>query len=64
MLEAAFAFFSEVIAFQFGRLYLWALTLGRFKPSLGDRSQPFVSLFGGLITLVLIVGIASWRLHP
>lgn len=64
MLEAAFAFFSEVIAFQFGRLYLWALTLGRVKPSLGDRSQPLVSLFGGLITVSLTVGIASWWLHP
>jgi hypothetical protein len=63
MLETAFAFFSEVITFQLGRFYLWAATLGRFKPSLGDRSQPLVSLFGGLTTLVLIVGIASWWLH-
>jgi hypothetical protein len=63
MPEAAFAFISEVIAFQLGRFYLWALTLGRFKPGIGDRSQPLVSLFGGLATLVLIAGIASWWRH-
>ena len=60
MLDAVFAFLSEVIAFHLGRLYLSGLTLGRFKPRIGDRSQPLVSLFGALTTLALIVGIAIW----
>jgi hypothetical protein len=58
MIDAVFDFLFEVIAFQLGRFYLWGLTLGRFKPSIGDRSQPLVSLFGGLTTLAFIVGIA------
>jgi hypothetical protein len=60
MLDAVFAFLSEVIAFRLGRLYLSGLTLGRFNPRAGDRSQPLVSLFGALTTLALIVGIAIW----
>jgi hypothetical protein len=60
MLDAVFVFLSEVVAFHLGRFYLSGLTLGRFKPSIGDRSQPLVSLFGALTTLALIVGIAIW----
>jgi hypothetical protein len=44
MLDAVFAFLSEVIAFHLGWFYLSGLTLGRFKPRVGDRSQPLVSL--------------------
>lgn len=60
MLDAVFNFLFEVIAFHLGRFYLLALTLGRFNPSIGDRSQPLVSLLGGLVTLALIIGIAIW----
>lgn len=60
MLDAVFTFLFEVIAFHLGRLYLRVLTLGRFTPSIGDRSQPLVSLFGGLVTLALIVGLVTW----
>lgn len=60
MLDAVFVFFSEGIAFHLGRFYLLGLTLGRFKPSIGDRGQPLVSLFGVLTTLALIVGTAIW----
>lgn len=59
MLDAAFNFFVDVIAFHLGRFYLLVLTLGRFKPSIGDRSQPLVSLLGVLVTVVLIVGVAT-----
>ena len=64
MLDAAFAFLSEVVAFHLGRFYLLALTLGRFKPRMGDRSQPLVSLFGALTTLALIVGMGIWMHRP
>jgi len=55
MLDAMLDFLGEVIAFHLGRLYLLALTLGRFNPKIGDRSQPLVSLFGGIFTIFLIV---------
>jgi hypothetical protein len=60
MLDAMFSFIFEVIAFHLGRFYLLALTFGRFNPCMGDRSQPLVSLFGGLVTLALLVGLAIW----
>lgn len=60
MLEAVFDFLFEVIAFHLGRFYLSVLTLGRFNPSIDDRSQPLVSLFGGLVTLALLISIAIW----
>lgn len=60
MLDAVFAFLFEVIAFHLGRFYLSGLTLGRFNPKIGDRSQPLVSLFGALTTLALIGALAIW----
>lgn len=60
MLEAVFNFLAEFVAFHLGRAYLWVLTLGRYWPSIDDRSQPLVSLFGGLITLVAVIGTIMW----
>lgn len=58
MLDAIFYLLSEVIFFHLGRFSLGVFTLGRYKPKLGDTSQPLVSLFGGLIAFVLVIGIA------
>jgi hypothetical protein len=60
MLEAAFTFLAEVVAFHLGRAYLWVLTLGRYRPRMDGRSQPLVSLFGGLVTLVATIGAVMW----
>lgn len=60
MLGAVFNVLFEVIAFHLGRFYLLTLTLRRFDARIGDRSQPLVSLFGGLVTLALLIGIAIW----
>jgi len=58
MLDVIFSFLSEVVAFHLGRLYLRVLTLGRFNPVISDRSQPLVSLFGGIVTFAFVIGIA------
>lgn len=63
MLDAIFDFLSEVVAFHLGRLYIAIITFGRFKPKIGDTSQSLVSLFGGALTIVLIVGIFTWINH-
>ena len=60
MLDAIFSFLSEVVAFHLGKLYLAIITFGRYKPKIGDTSQPLVSLFGGLLTIILIVGVFAW----
>jgi hypothetical protein len=57
MLDAVFNFLFEVIAFHLGQFYLRVLTFGRFSPSIHARSQPLVSLFGALFTLVLLIAI-------
>lgn len=62
MLEAAFSFLSEVVAFHLGRAYLWVLTLGRYRPHIDDRSQPLVSLFGFLVTFAAAIGAVMWLL--
>ena len=58
MLDAVFYFLFEVIAFHLGKFYLAVLTLGRYKPKIDDRSEPLVSLFGAIVTIALVVGIA------
>jgi hypothetical protein len=58
MLEAVFYLVSEVITFHFGRLCLGVLTLGRYKPKIGDTSQGMVSLFGALVAIALVLGVA------
>ncbi len=58
MPDAIFYLLSEVIAFHLGRFCLGVLTLGRYKPKIGDTSQPLVSLFGGLVGFVLVIGLA------
>jgi hypothetical protein len=60
VLEAIFSFLIEVIAFQLGRLYLRILTFGRVNPDLNSRNQLLVSLFGGVTTFAIIVGIGIW----
>lgn len=60
MLEAAFTFLAEFVAFHLGRAYLWVLTLGRYRPHIDDRSQPLVSLFGAIVTLVAAIGAGMW----
>lgn len=51
---------TRAAAFHLGRAYLWALTLGRYRPHMDDRSQPLVSLFGFLVTLVAAIGAVVW----
>ena len=63
MLDAIFYFLSEIVAFHLGRFYLAIITFGRCKPKIGDTSQPLVSLFGGILTIVLIVGVFAWINH-
>lgn len=63
MLNAFFDFLSEFVAFHLGRFYLAIITFGRYKPKIDDTSQPLVSLFGGTVTIILIVGIFAWANH-
>jgi hypothetical protein len=63
MLDSVFDFLSEVVAFHLGRFYLLILTFGRYKPKIGDTSQPLVSLFGGVLTIVLLVAVIAWINH-
>lgn len=60
MIDALVHFLFEVVVFYLGRLYLSILTLGRYRPKLDDRNQPMVSLFGGIITLAIFIGIGVW----
>ena len=60
MQDTVLDFLSEVAAFRLGRLYLAIITFGRYQPKIGDTSQPLVSLFGGLLTIVLVVGTMAW----
>lgn len=60
MLNAFFDFLSEVVSVHLGRFYLAIITFGRYKPKIDDASQPLVSLFGGTVTIILIVGIFAW----
>lgn len=63
MLDVVFDFLSEVVAFHLGRFYIAIITFGRCKPKIGDTSQSLVSLFGGTLTIVFIVGIFAWINH-
>jgi hypothetical protein len=60
MMDAVFTFLIDVAAFYSGRFYLQILTLGKYKAEIGGRNSLLVSLFGGLVTLALIVGLFSW----
>ncbi|MDA8259561.1 MAG: hypothetical protein M0Z99_28645 [Betaproteobacteria bacterium] len=60
MLDALFSFLVDVVAFYLGRFYLLILTLGRYKADIGGRNSMMVSLFGGVVTLLLFIGFFSW----
>ena len=60
MMDAVFTFLIDVVSFYIGRFYLLILTLGKHKAEIGDRNSVLVSLFGGIVTLALVVGLFSW----
>lgn len=60
MMDAVFAFLIDVAVFYLGRFYLQILSLGKYKAEIGGRHSLLVSLFGGLVTLALLVGAFSW----
>jgi len=50
-----------MLFFFLGRLYLRLLTFGRYNPNRHDCKNPLVvSLFGFLITFILVIGTVLW----
>jgi hypothetical protein len=60
MLDAIAQFISEVVAFHLGRFYIFIFTLGQVKVNTNSPSQPLISLFGGMLTLAIIVSVGIW----
>jgi hypothetical protein len=60
IVQALFQFLCEVVGFGIGRAVIVVVTMGRKRPKLGDSSQPLVSLLGGVVLIVTIVGFFSY----
>lgn len=61
MIDLIVDFLGNVLFFFLGRFYLRLLTFGRYNPSRDDCKNPLlVSLFGFLITFILVIGTVLW----
>ena len=60
LVQLLFNFLVEVVFFGIGRTIIIVVTLGRKRPKLGDSSQPLVSLLGGAVFMVALVGFFAY----
>jgi hypothetical protein len=51
-------FIQDVVFFGTGRFVLRVVSLGRLKPALSDRRQPWVTFLGTLVIIAAIAGAA------